>query len=266
MKRLLAASLLMLCGAAQAQQADVCRVKIGQDWIPMGASALQSCLQYAAAAASPGERQLADFGGQSFAYEDGHYFQSSDGGHNWQPFDPRDGGGQITALNVLRKGPPAEQKPAKPEPKRVKKKTAPVVAVAKPDAIIEDQVSAESPTTLTATESAALATEAAIAEQASSPAAAAAIAAGSENALANRSPRVPPAVIATPVRDCQINSGGGWQSVAASSLKACGELLVRRMSNSRGPVGRAYWGNQFLAYHGNTLYQSPDGRNWIVSE
>lgn len=240
------AILLLLCsGAAPSAIAESsCRILIGDEWIAMGVNALNSCLKYAEAAASPGERQVAEFDAQRFSYLDGRYFTSNDGGSSWQDFEPFDSVGQISALNTLQG---ADGVTGKETPGSKADETPGASAAG-----------GESPVPVAAVEGSASVDGAAAPSpldgDASVPA----------SAGAERTPD--PATHPAPREDahaigCQIRTGEAWFVVPAASLQACADMLVRKIGDGVAS-GQAYWGGNYLFYSEERLYESPDGRSW----
>ena len=103
LSRRAAVLLAVLMPVAAADDAPLCRIKIGDDWVTMGAESQASCLKFAQSAALPDERQLSEFGGQQFAYEDGRLSTTRDGGRTWVDLSvEQDTVDPMQSLNVLR--------------------------------------------------------------------------------------------------------------------------------------------------------------------
>lgn len=240
MKKQLAAGLLLVCGGADAATPSVqCRVKIGEDWIPLGATEVQSCLKYAEAASSPGEAQLAEFGSVSFTFRDGQYSRSTDGGRTWQPFSPHEGGASVSALSILRETP----KPESPEPSAKERKETGAAGAA--TAVAKGQ--SEPPEPFPDPASAATSTD-----DPGHDAETLADNAGSDEAAGD----------APSFRGCQLRVGANWQVFPTPTLVACGRLLAHRARQNSQSTGQAYWGDRFLFYSMDVLFQSADGEDW----
>lgn len=272
MKKLLVLSLLLLSTGAIAQsgQARGCRVLIGEDWIPMGATTVGSCLKYAEAAATPGDRQFAQFDGVQLSYKDGQSSQSTDGGKTWQPV--RSSQGSVGALNTLRAG-SEEGSPA--APKAISPST-------------EKSISARQPSPQRAADSGAGNSmmpdlEAPIPLDDSAPT----LPAGSRDAqMAPAAPvrryRPQPSATASapgPVetgagladleadtssipRGCQVHIGNNWQVTPVTSAAACGRVLISAAEKSGAKSSQAYWAGTYLFYSSNKLFRSTDGNSW----
>ncbi|SEP93242.1 hypothetical protein SAMN04488038_102254 [Solimonas aquatica] len=282
MKRFLALALALTSVQAFAQDAagKGCRVLIGEDWVVMGATSISSCLKYAEAAATPGERQFAQFGAVNLAYKDGQSYQSTDGGKTWQPIRS-DGGGSIGALNTLRTGPapaaePAERKPgedasrpaavaATPSPAPVATPPpAPAAAPVMPDLeapVPLGDVPAPAPAGSQSVPMAPPAAAKPYRPAPPAPAPAAAAAAPTPAAAPSTGFSTPQAAPGTP-RGCQVHVGDKWQVTPVGSLAECGRVLINVAQKAGAKSSQAYWSGNYLFYSGGQLYTSTNGQDW----
>ncbi len=117
---------MLLCAApAGAQQgSQECTVLVAKEWIAMGATTLNGCLNFADEAATPGERQFAKFGGIHLKVQGEDHFQSTDGGNTWEPVIAQSADAGFGSLNVLQAPERTVERPAEASPSRapVKKK------------------------------------------------------------------------------------------------------------------------------------------------
>lgn len=281
MKKLLSLCLIFLAAPAMAQEAagKGCRILIGEDWIPMGATTVSGCLKYAEAAATPGERQFAQFDAINLTYMDGKSFQSTDGGKTWQAIQSSSGT-SVGALNTLRTGPaePSAAPPAKsvaPPPAVAAAPAAPAPAAAlpasppapaaaapvMPDLEAPVPLADSAPAAPQGSQSAALAAPAQAPLHRSAPAAPAAPApapaapAAQETAAPALTPSVP--------SGCQVRVGERWQVVPVASVEECGRVLINIASKAQAKSSQAYWSGNYLFYSNRQLFYSTNGNDWL---
>ena len=283
--------LALLMPVAAADESPLCRIKIGDDWVTMGAESQASCLKFAQSAALPDERQLSEFGGQQFAYENGRLTTTRDGGATWValPAD-QDAVDPMQSLNVLRNAghaaaaAAAPASPLKPTATRVD-----VVAATAPSPAVTEPASAAS----TAAATAKSAPPAASAPTATSTPPASAAAAPATATVASTTPQTDVATTATQVaakaapasdpdpapaivaslldpvvsRDpagCQVKTGADWSTSFTQRLSSCALLLIEAAKQSSATGHHAYWSGHYLFYAQPRLYHSTDSQTWQV--
>lgn len=281
--------LALLMPVAAADDAPLCRIKIGDDWVTMGAESQASCLKFAQSAALPDERQLSEFGGQQFAYENGRLTTTRDGGATWValPTD-QDAVDPMQSLNVLRNAghaaAAAPASPLKPTATRVD-----VVAAAAPSPAVTEPASAASTAAATAQSSPPAtspptATSTPPASAAATPATATVVSTTPQTDVATTATQVAakaapasdpdpaPAIVASlldPVvsRDpagCQVKTGADWSTSFTQRLSSCALLLIEAAKQSSATGHHAYWSGHYLFYAQPRLYHSTDSQTWQV--
>ena len=289
LSRRAAVLLALLMPVAAADDAPLCRIKIGDDWVTMGAESQASCLKFAQSAALPDERQLSEFGGQQFAYEDGRLSTTRDGGRTWVDLSvEQDTVDPMQSLNVLRDAghaaAAAPASPLKPTATRVD-----VVLAAAPSPAVTEPAPAASPAAATAKSappaaSAPTATSTPPASAAATPVAATVASTTPQTDVATTAPQVAakaapasdpepaPAIVASlldPVvsRDpagCQVKTGADWSTSFTQRLSSCALLLIEAAKQSSATGHHAYWSGHYLFYAQPRLYHSTDSQTWQV--
>lgn len=299
LSRRTAVLLALLMPVAAADDAPLCRIKIGDDWVTMGAESQASCLKFAQSAALPDERQLSEFGGQQFAYENGRLTTTRDGGATWVvlPAD-QDAVDPMQSLNVLRNAghaaAAAPASPLKPTATRVD-----VVVAAAPSPAVTELAPAASPAAATAKSAppaasvptatstppasaaatpaaGALATRDAVADTVASTTPQTDVATTAPQVAAKAAlasdPDPAPAIVASlldPVvsRDpagCQVKTGTDWSTSFTQRLSSCALLLIEAAKQSSATGHHAYWSGHYLFYAQPRLYHSTDSQTWQV--
>lgn len=271
MKRLLALSLMLISAGAMAQNSSGkgCRVLIGEDWIPMGATTISGCLKYAEAAATPGERQFAQFGSTQLSYKDGQSFQSNDDGKTWQPIRGSSEG-SVGSLNTLRSGPEeGDKQNGKTEAASTPAPAPTRAAQATPSTPVMPELEAPVPLDDTAPAAPAGSRSAQVAPpapampyrpeptmpSAAAPSASAPYTPPSSGSAADQINQSVP-------RGCQVHIGEKWQVTPVSSVEECGRVLVNMAQKSGAKSSQAYWAGNYLFYTNGQLYHSTNGQDW----